>query len=118
VSVAYRLPLPPGVLGPNGRGHWAARHRARRDYEETAIVLSAHAIVTRRRISGLCGGAGGEVGASIMKKMLGKESHRHRGKNFWFCCIGHDGWNRTVRIIRKRIERHREKREWKQEEGI
>lgn len=49
VSVTYRLPLPPGVLGPNGRGHWAARHRARRDYEETAIVLSAHAIGTYRR---------------------------------------------------------------------
>lgn len=47
--------------------------------------------------------------------MLGKEAHKHRGKNFWFCCIGHDGWNRATRLIRVRIEKRREKREWKKE---
>jgi hypothetical protein len=44
-----------------------------------------------------------------MARMLGTETRRHRGKNFWFCCWGHDGWNRKTRIIRKRIQRHREK---------
>lgn len=42
-------------------------------------------------------------------KMLGASAQQHRGKNFWFCCWGHDGWNRKWKTLKKRIRRHREK---------
>lgn len=45
-----------------------------------------------------------------MARMLGTETQHHRGKNFWYCCYGHDGWSRKMRIIRKRIMRRVENR--------
>ena len=44
-------------------------------------------------------------------RMLGKAAQCDRGKNFWWCCWGHDGWNRSTRIIRKKRQRAIEKRE-------
>jgi len=53
---------------------------------------------------------------SNKERMLGTEAHRHRGKNFWFCCFGHDGWNRKLRVVKKRIERRRSNRSVRNEE--
>ena len=43
-----------------------------------------------------------------MANMLLRCAAKDRGKHFWYCCDGHDAWNRKTRRVRKRIMRRKE----------
>lgn len=54
-------------------------------------------------------------GASGNTPMLGATTHYHRGKNFWYCCPGHDHYSKSWKDVHKRPRRAAERREWKRE---
>lgn len=46
-------------------------------------------------------------------RMLGKQTLLDRGKNFWYCCPGHDHYDRMYVKVHKKTQRQKEKRLWK-----